>query len=63
MTRLKLMRKGTPEEIAEMLCESMEDTFKEEYYCDFCPAKLHCRDKHIGFIDWLKEEVSNAEKR
>ena len=57
------MRKGTPEEIAEMLCESMEDAFKEEYYCDFCPAQSHCRDKHIGFIDWLQEEVSNAEKR
>lgn len=63
MTRLKLMRKGTPEEIAEMLCESMEDTFKEEDYCEFCQAKLHCREKHIGFIDWLQEEVSNAEKR
>lgn len=70
MTRLEALRMGTPKEIAQILCDLVEeysmDTELEmekgggwifPHVCAGCPAKKHCGIGSNGFISWLEEEM------
>lgn len=64
MTRLDLLRTGTAEEIAELLCNETEDGIirandrnVDVAICETCPAWEFCRVGKNGFEEWLKKEV------
>lgn len=64
MTRLELLRTGTEEQIAELLCDEHEqgeiiarDRGVDLDTCDSCPAQRTCRRGHNGFLDWLTKEI------
>ena len=68
MTRLDILRTGTTEEIAELLCdliqeyswlteEMAEGSIVFPHSCRSCPANKTCKPKHHGFVEWLQEEM------
>lgn len=52
MTNLEMLRTGTPKQIADMLCECLEN-------CGACPRSIYkcCDAGKNGFAEWLNEET------
>lgn len=68
MKRIDKIKGGTVGDVAEILCDLVQEAFfgAEEKYrgkwvpypCDACPASRTCRVGNCGFMDWLQEEAT-----
>lgn len=60
MKRQDLFKYGTVEQIAEELCNAIDNISREDEFnnCNICPASNTCRRGHTGFIDWVLDDVA-----
>lgn len=47
----------SPEELAEFMCHNVSNGTVN---CAFCAAAEFCRMGHNGWIDWMKQEVTDG---
>ena len=52
------IRAMTDEELAEFMCHNVSNGTVN---CAFCAAAEFCRMGHNGWLDWLKQEVTDGE--
>ena len=57
MTRFERLIDMDVEDVAALLCDAISDKVD----CENCPATDKCRRGHNGMLDWLNEEVQDAE--
>ena len=55
MTNLEYIRTCSETELSKLLCGLMCNG--EVVACPHCIAEENCRVGHIGFEDWLKEDI------
>ena len=55
-TNADRIRAMTDEELAEFMCHSVSPSGTVN--CSSCEAQGFCRMGHNGWLDWLKQEVS-----
>ena len=54
MTRLEIFRGLSDEGVATLLCTLISS-------CRCCPARCHCDAGDTGMLDWLNEQVPDAD--
>ena len=50
------IRAMSDEELADFICHNVSNGTVN---CAFCAAEEFCRIGHIGWLEWLKQEVTN----
>lgn len=55
-TNADRIRNMTDEELAEFMCHNISN---KTVNCAFCAAEEFCRMGHNGWLDWLKQEVTD----
>ena len=53
-TNADRIRSMSDEELAEFICHNVSNGTVN---CAFCAAEEFCRMGHIGWLDWMKQEV------
>ena len=55
MTRLEWIKQASKEDLAEMLCDIVDNS--SESGCEGCVVTDKCRHGKCGFLDWLNAEA------
>ena len=59
ITNADRIRSMTDEELAEFICHNVSNGTVN---CAFCAAAEFCRMGHNGWLDWLREEVTDGKQ-
>ena len=62
MTNREKLNAMTDQELADLLCSTMEKiadktTDDNDWCCDLCPVTKICDKKQNGFLRWLEKEA------
>ena len=61
MTRYDCIRNLTKDQMAEWLCDVMEETSGEDM-CDNCPASYMCKIGHRGWLEYLEKDPGTGKR-